>query len=382
MAEESGGDKKHDPTPWRLEKARQDGDVGKSQDLASAIVLLVAVILLMVMGKQVVDSLFEYSHNILSEPILLIPEHEEADALAQSVQSLFYETVMRFMKPMSVFFILLALTGIFANIFQIGFHWLPNKLGLDIKRIDPIKGFGNIFSTKSLVRFLMGILKIVICSVVAWYAVVYSIGEIMNMPEKETGQIAAFLVWLLLMIALKVAAALVIIALIDLMYQKHQHMQKLKMTDQEMRDEVKNMMGDPQLIQKRRQFHQELVSKQQVQGTEDADVVVTNPTHFSVAIKFDAKTMDAPVVVAKGADLLAFQIRNIAAEKNIPIVRKPLLARTLFSTVDIGKAIDYSISREQMQTLVEVIRYAYSLTGRDLKSEMDYRERNKHRRAA
>ena len=378
MAEDTSGDKKHDPTPWRLEKAREDGNVAKSTDLASAIVLLLAIILLMTIGKQVADTLFEYSHKMLFDPyILIVPETQDADALKQTAYSLFYETVIRFMKPMSIFFALLFVTAVLANIFQIGFLWLPNKL-FDIKRIDPIKGFGNIFSMRSLVRFLMGIVKIAICAVVAWYAVESSIGEIMNLPESETGQIAAYLVWTLLIIALKVAAALVIIALVDLMYQRFQHMQKLRMTDQEMRDEVKNMMGDPQLIGKRRQFHRELINRQQVQGTEDADVVVTNPTHFSVAIKYDARTMENPVVVAKGADLLAFQIRNIAAEHHIPILRRPMLARTLFSAVEIGMPIN-TISREHMQTLIEVMTTAYSLRGRDLQREMGLRDRNRQR---
>ena len=380
MAEGNDGDKKHDPTPWRLEKARQDGDVAKSEDLASAIILLLAVILLMTIGKHIAAALYEYTSTMLSDPILLIPEHEEADALKQSVQSLFHDTVIRFMKPMSVFFLLLVLTAILVNVFQIGFHWLPNKLGLDIKRIDPIKGFGRIFSMRSVVRFLMGIVKIVICSVVAWYAVESSIGEIMNLPESETGQIAVFLCWTLLLIALKVAAALVIIALIDLMYQRFQHSQKLRMSDQEVRDEHKQMIGDLQIIQKRRQFHQELVKKQQIQGTQDADVVVTNPTHYSVAIKFDAKTMDVPVVVAKGTDLIALQIRKIAAENGIPVVEKRELARTLFERVDIGGEIYNNVSLEHVNMLGEVLHYAYSLAGRNLAAEVNYRERIRKRR--
>jgi len=374
MAEDTSGDKKHDPTPWRLQKAREDGNVAKSEDLASAIILLLAIILLMTIGKQVVDTLFEYSNKMLVDPyILIIPETQDADALKQTTYSLFFETVVRFMKPMSLFFGLLLVMAVLANIFQIGFLWLPNKL-FDITRIDPIKGFGRIFSMRSVVRFLMGIVKIVICAIVAWFAVESSIGEIMNLPESETGQIAAYLVWTLLLIALKVAVALVIIALVDLMYQRFQHMQKLRMSDQEMKEEVKNMMGDPQLIGKRRQFHKELIERQQVQGTEDADVVVANPTHFSVAIKFDARTMGGPVIVAKGADLMAFQIRQIAAEHNIPVIRRPMLARTLYSTVDIGKPI--YLDAEHFRTLVEVIRLAYRLRGRDIDREI--RERNNH----
>ena len=149
------------------------------------------------------------------------------------------------------------------------------------------------------------------------------------------------------------------------------------MTDEEIRQEIKNMIGDPQIISKRRQIQREMAMKQRVQGTPDADVVVTNPTHFAVAIKFDARTMDGPVVVAKGADFLAFQIRNIAAEHRIPVVERKPLARALFDTVDIGEPI--TLIPEHMKTLTEVLIYVYGLTGRDFLGEYDYRQRSRRR---
>jgi flagellar biosynthetic protein FlhB len=380
MAEDNG-DKKHDPTPRRLEQAREKGQIAKSQDLAAAIVLLLAIALLMTIGKAIVADMYEYGCVMLSEPLLLLPpDTEDPKALEQSIYSLLHETVLMHLNPMKptslfYFFILLMFTAIVANIAQVGFLWLPDKLAFDITRLDPIKGFGRIFSMQSVVRLLMGIVKIVICAAVAWYAVEGSIGELLILPENETNQMASFLVWILLMIALKVAVALVIIALIDLMYQRWKHMQDLKMTDQEVRDEMKNMIGDPQIISKRRQIQREMAQKQRAQGTQDADVVVTNPTHFSVAIKFDARTMDGPVIVAKGADFLAFQIRKIAAEHRIPVVERKPLARALFDTVDIGEPI--TLSQEHMKTLVEVLMYVYKLTGRDMNSEMNYRQRSR-----
>jgi flagellar biosynthetic protein FlhB len=283
------------------------------------------------------------------------------------------------MKRLAIFFFLLMLTAVAANILQIGFLWLPDKLGFDITRLDPIKGFGRIFSMQSVVRFLMGIVKILICAAVAWFAVEGSINQILLLSENDTNQIASYLVWILLIIALKVAAALVIIALLDLMYQRWKHMQDLKMTDQEIRDEIKNMIGDPQILQKRKQIQQEMARQQRAQGTQEADVVVTNPTHYSVAIKFDARTMDGPVIVAKGADFMAFQIRKIAAEHQIPVVERKLLARTLYESVEIGKPI--TLVPEQMQTLTEVLVYAYGLVGRDFFGEYDNRQRNRRRRA-
>jgi len=367
MAEGDNGDKKHDPTPRRLEQAREKGQVPKSQDLAAAIVLLLAVVLLMTLGREIAKDLYEHAYVLLSEPLLLTPENREQDGLRQSVDSLFHETILRYLNPLKpislfYFFILLMFTAVLANIVQIGFLWLPDKLAFDFTRLDPVKGFGRIFSMQSVVRFLMGILKIIICAAVAWWAIAGSFGDILNLSETETNQIASFLVWMLLMIALKVAVALVIIALIDLMYQRWKHMQDLKMTDEEIRQEIKNMIGDPQILSKRRQIQREMAQKQRTQGTPDADVVVTNPTHYAVAVKFDPRTMNNPVVVAKGADFLARQIKKIAAEHRIPVVEQKLLARTLYDMVEIGDAI--MLTDEHMTTLAKVLAYAYRLAGR------------------
>ena len=159
MAEENG-DKKHDPTPRRLEQAREKGQVAKSQDLAAAIVLLVAIVLLLTIGKQIVSDLYEYSCMMISEPLLLVPENQELDGLKQSVQSLFHETVTKFLdyknlSSLFYFFILLMVIAIVSNIAQIGFLWMPDKLNLDFTRLDPIKGFGRIFSMQSVVRLVL-----------------------------------------------------------------------------------------------------------------------------------------------------------------------------------------------------------------------------------
>ena len=362
MAEENG-DKKHDATPNRLREAREKGQVAKSQDLAASLVLLLAIILLMTLGKLIATELYEYTQSMLLDPTHLITENQEPDALKQSVLGLFHETVIRFMKPLSIFFVLLLVTAVCANLAQIGFLWLPDKAKIDFTHLDPIKGFKRIFSMQSVVRLLLGIVKIIICAAVAWFAVVNSIGEILHSSENETNQIASFLVWMLLMVALKVAVALVIISLLDLMYQRWKHAQDLKMTDQEIRDEFKQYDGDPQIKSKRRQIQQEMAKKQRVQGTQDADVVVTNPTHFAVALKFDAQTMSSPMVVAKGADHLAFQIRKIAGEHGIPVIERKALARTLFDKVEIGQFV-HMMAPECIQTLAEVMVAAYRLTGR------------------
>ncbi|MDR0338416.1 MAG: EscU/YscU/HrcU family type III secretion system export apparatus switch protein [Planctomycetaceae bacterium] len=368
MASE-GGDKTHEATPRRREQAREQGQVAKSQDLAAALVLLFAIILLMTLGKQIAEHFANYSRVMLSDPLFLIPENTDKDGLNQSVMNEFYKTVLSFMRPVGLFFLLLLLVAVLANLAQIGFLWLPDKLGFDMTRLDPIKGFGRIFSMQSVMRLLMGIIKITICALVAYYAVRGEIGTILNLTENDENQISAYLVWTLLMIALKVAVALVIIAILDYMYQKWKFEQDLRMSQEEMREEMKNMLGDPQVLGKRRQIQREMAMKQRggVQGTSDADVVVTNPTHYAVALKFDPETMDVPIVVAKGADFLAQQIRKIALEHGIPIIEKKLLAQALFKTVEIGQPVRET---EHLIALAEILAYAYRLSGRNIEDEL------------
>ncbi|MDR1141205.1 MAG: EscU/YscU/HrcU family type III secretion system export apparatus switch protein, partial [Planctomycetaceae bacterium] len=230
-----GGDKTHEATPRRREQAREQGQVAKSQDLAAALVLLFAIILLMTLGKQIAEHFANYSQTMLSDPLFLIPENAEKDGLNQSVMNEFYKMVLSFLQPVGIFFLSLLAVAVLANLAQIGFLWLPDKLGFDFTRLDPIKGFGRIFSMQSVVRLLMGIVKIVICALVAYYAVCGEIGTILNLTENDENQISNYLVQTLLMIALKVAVALVIIAILDYMYQKWKFEQDLRMSNEEMR---------------------------------------------------------------------------------------------------------------------------------------------------
>lgn len=369
MADERG-DKSHDPTPRRREQAREQGQVAKSQDLASAIMLVFGIVLLMTLGRRIVTRFREYSDRMLSEPMFITPENAEDGGLFQSVMSQLYVTVLSFLGPLSLFFLALAGTAILVNLAQVGFLWLPDKLGFDFTRLDPVKGFGRIFSMQSVMRLLMGVVKIVLCAVVAYYAVRNEISVILNMTANEEEIIAAYLAETVLMIALKVAVALALIAIIDYMYQKWKFEQDLKMSTEEIREEMKNMLGDPQIIGKRRQLQREMAQKQRpgsVLGTSEADVVVTNPTHLAVALKYDPETMDVPTVVAKGSGFLAQQIRRIALENGIPIVERKPLARALFKTVEIGRPV---LDQEHLVALAEILAYAYRLSGRNIDEEL------------
>jgi len=364
---DDGGDKTHDPTPRRREQAREQGQVAKSQDLASALVLVLALILLWkVIGSWTIHRLVAYSQEMLGVPVLIA--NLSHDGLQNEMVALCYGTTIWFMTPLAVFFGAMLVGAVFVNIAQIGILWLPDKLGFDITRLDPIKGFGRIFSLQSVMRLVMGIVKVIICGVVAYYAVKGEVATIFNLSDLSKEQIAGYLVNTIIWIALKVAIALAILAILDYMYQRWKHEQDLRMTTEELREEFKATVGDPHVLQKRRQMRQEMAQQQRsVQGTKDADVVVTNPTHLSIALKFDPETMDVPMVVAKGADLIAMQIRKIALENHIPIIERKPLARALYETVEIGQPVQ---DNDQLIALAEILAYAYRLSGRNINEEL------------
>jgi len=358
---EEGGDKTHEATPHRREEALKEGQVARSQDLPAALVLLAAVILLMKLGPKIVDLFAAFTNYSLREPFLLIAENTENGGLFNSVIAHYFGTTLSFLGPMSLFFGVLLLVAVGANLGQVGFLWLPQKLAINPSHLDPIKGFGRIFSMQSIMRLVMGIVKIIICAAVAYYALRNEILTILSLTGLEEPQIGAYMVQTLLMVALKIAVALVILAILDYMYQRWKYNQDLRMTTEEMRRETKEMLGDPQILMKRRQIQRELAQAQRsAQGASDATVVVTNPTHLAVAIKFDPKTMHVPIVVAKGAEYWAQEIRRIALKHGIPLVEKKPLAQSLYKTVEVGQPI----REEHFKPVIEILKYVYELKGR------------------
>ncbi len=353
MAEQSG-DKSHEPTERRRTKAREEGQVARSQDLASSVVLLVAIILLMTTGKQIVDVLVAYSRHTLGEEAWLTSD-------GSTIYAHLFQATFLILKPVGIFMLILVTAAILVNYLQVGWMFLPNKLAFDFKKIDPIKGFGRMFSLQSLMRLIFGLLKIAICAGVAWYALRNELSNILKLVDMDEGESTVYMLQLLLSVALKIAVCLVILAILDYAYQKWKHEQDLKMTTQEMRDEMKEMMGDPQLVSKRRQIQREMAQQRMSQSVPQADVVVTNPTHLAVALRYDPATMPAPIVVAKGAGVIAKRIRQLALEHGVPILERKPLAQALFKHVEINQ----HIPAEHFAAVAEILAYVYQLKGKN-----------------
>lgn len=354
---EFDGDKQHDATPHRRQQAREEGQVARSQDLGSAALLLVGLLGLWYGGSDLAG----YFGRIFRESLGSQAWRElERDSLAPWL----FDTVASLAWAVVPLLGLVLLAAIAVNLGQVGILFLPQKLMPNWSHIDPLKNGQRLFSLSSLVRLAFGLFKVALVAGIAAWSLWTEQRQLMNLAELDAGQVAAYLTSVTLWTCIKIAAALVVLALLDYGYQYWKHEQDLKMTTQELREELKDQQGNPQVISRRRQIHRQMVQSKIATTVPKADVVVTNPTELAIAIQFDLDTMAAPVVVAKGAGAVAQRIRRLALEHQVPIVERKELAQVLYKNVEIGKQIPV----EQYAAVAEVLRYVYQLKGKKLPS--------------
>lgn len=352
MAEQSG-DKKYDATPHRRQKARQEGQVAKSQDLSSVSLLFAGVSALLFLGQTAATRVQDFASLQLAEEAWTVATPELV--LNQAVKLMYLIGVI-LLPLMSVLF-LVALT---VNVMQTGFLFLPQKLTLDFKKVNPIQGVKRLFSLQNAVRLMMGLFKVGVVVGVALFSLYQEAEQMLAVSSMTVPQIAAYLAQTTLWTCLKIAAALLVLALLDYLFQKWKFDQDLRMTEQEMRDEIKQTQGDPQIAARRRAVQRQLVNNRISNSVPDADVIVTNPTELAVALKYDPETMSAPVVVAKGAGTLAQKIRRLALENSIPIVERKELARSLYKEVE----LNHEVPSSSYAAVAEVLKYVYELQGK------------------
>lgn len=349
------GDKKHDPTQHRKQEARKQGQVAKSQDLGSALLLVVGIALIMTLGRSLVDFLGQFTATQLGGDAWL-------NANTETFTSFTYQLLGDLARHVLPMFVALMLVAILVNVAQVGFMFLPDKLGLDFTRLDPIKGVQRIFNLQGFMRLGMGILKIAIATAVAIAVLWREVATIIGLAGLATMDVATYLCDVVMWTSLKVAVALLILSLLDYAFQFWKHNQDLKMTDQELKEEMKNLEGDPQLIAKRKMIQRQLAMDRMQDTVPGADVVVTNPTELAIAIKYDPESMEAPMVVAKGAGVMAQRIRRLALEHNIPIVEKKPLAQALYKEVDVNQFVP----ADKYAAVAEILAYVYQLKGKKL----------------
>ncbi len=356
MADDDG-DKTEAPTPKRRKEAREEGDVARSSDLAGAALLVAMLVSFWIFGGRLWEAMLNVGVRSFGAELQATPLYV-AEGAGGAVQSWVWLAVKNLAFGMLPLLGVVVVVAILANVVQVGLHLTPKKLQPSLKSLNPISGFKKLFfESKTYVGFGMNLLKLGIVASVAWWSVSTSLPSILALQHVESGTLVGAAGWCVFVVGLKVALALLVLSLLDFAYQKWQHEQKLKMTKQQVKDEMKNMDGDPQMKARRRQMAIQQSMKGIRDGVPQADVVVTNPTHFAVAIKYDEGKMHAPRVVAKGGDLLAMRIRETAVANGVPIVERPPLARALFRSVEVGQ----EIPEDFYSAVAELLAYVYRL---------------------
>jgi flagellar biosynthetic protein FlhB len=352
---EHAGDKSFEATPHRRQEAREKGQVAYSQDLASAGLLLAGVLLLMLLG----GSLLAYCANLMRDRLGVVTE------LTTSPETVLHEWFGIALALATVtlpIMGLMLLGGILASVLQIGLLWVPERVAPDFSRLDPLAGLKRIFSLTGMMRLGFGLFKVLIVSVVAIVVFWQRWDDVLRSSALEVPQYAKFLLDLSLSTVLWVGLALVILAIFDFALQRWKYDQDLRMTHQEVREEMKNLQGDPQIVARRRAIQRQMALNRIAGSVPKADVVITNPTELAVAIQYEPDEMAAPIVVAKGAGVLAQRIRRLALEHNIPIVERKPLAQLLYKEVDVGRPVP----TESYAAVAEVLAYVYQLKGKKL----------------
>ena len=352
MAEESG-EKSQDATAHRREQAREEGQVAQSQDLASALLLLGSLLVLMFAGTNLVEFSGKLLTTQLGGDAWLSADRDFAVLHLSDLTT----TLGWVMAPILGFVLLLSV-GV--HLMQIGFLYVPSKLAPDWSNVNPLDGFKRLFSLTGAVRLGFGIFKIAIVGAVAFTAVYNRRDEILALATLEIPQIALFTWDICLWTAFKIGLALLILGILDYGYQWWKQEQDLKMTQQEVREEMRNLQGDPQVIARRKQVQRQIAMQRLSSDVPKADVVITNPTELAIAVQYDPATMNAPVVVAKGAGVVAQRIRRLALEHGIPIVEKKPLAQSLYKDVD----LNHPIPDQLYAAVAEVLAYVYQLKGK------------------
>lgn len=348
------GERTEQPTARRLAQARRRGQVAKSTDLSAAIDLGGAVVLLVALGGSLVASMVVTLRGVLDGQAPGDPLRVDGLTAAG------WWVAGRIALAAVPLTLLVAVVAAVGQLIQVGWLVTFEPLRPRLDRLNPITGLKRLFSRRNLVKSAVNVGKLAIVIVVALLVVRRHIGLIPALPLMDLLPAVGAVGRMALELAVALLVLLVLLGLADLVYQRWQHIQDLKMTRQEVKEERRAMEGDPEIRGRRLRMARDIAMQRIRQTVPKADVVVANPTHFSVALRYDAATMRAPKVVAKGADHLALRIRYLALSAGVPIVRRPPLARALYWNVPVGQ----EIRPEHYEAVAEVLAYVYRLNGR------------------
>lgn len=342
--------KTEEPTAKKLQQAREKGQIPLSREVNNWVMLCAGTLVMALMAGPMFAQLMDIMK-------LYIERADTLPSLPGGTAIILGEGIKSVMKAVAFPMLMLLIVAILAPFIQVGPLWSVETIKPDLNKISPATGYKRIFSMRSIMEFIKGILKIVVLSIIGIVIIKPYLPAMEHMVGISMPAMAFELNTMFIKMMIGILVALMIIAAIDLIYQRHEHYMKMRMTKQEVKDEYKQMEGDPQIKGKLRQLRAQRARQRMMQAVPEADVVITNPTHFSIALKYDPKHMDAPKCIAKGIDEVALRIREVAKEHNIVLFENRPLARALYDTVE----IDDTIPEEHFKAVAEVISFVFKM---------------------
>lgn len=349
MAEESFQERTEEPTQRRREEAREEGQVARSVEINSAIILLFGILSLFFMGGVLKGQLTTFMQRMLREaPIASL---SSGNVYAYSI---FFASFL--VKVLSPIFGVLIVAGLLANILQVGFLFSTKPLAPKFNKLNPASGVKKLFSKRSLEMLIRDVLKVALIGYVAYRTVKPQMGACIPLVDAEVKQIFAFAARMTFQVGIRTAIVMLILAALDYLFQRYEHTKDLRMTKEQVKEEQKRSEGDPLIKSRVRSIQREMARKRMMASVPEADVVITNPVRLAVALKYDPQSMKAPSVVAKGERLIAAQIKRIAQEAGVPIIEDKPLARALYKAVEVGMEVPQSLYRAVAEVLAYVFR--------------------------
>ncbi|WP_282034533.1 flagellar biosynthesis protein FlhB [Metabacillus indicus] len=344
------GEKTEKATPRKREDVRKKGQVAKSADVNTAIGLLTVFLAFLFIGPFMMKQLLALMKSSLQETLLLqLSEKNVHELMMQiAVQSAYMGGPI-----MGVALI----AGIAGNYLQVGFLFSTEAVQMKLEKINPIQGFKRIYSLRAVVELLKSILKISFVGAVTFSVIWFQMDGILSLSKLSVEKAFLFVSKLAFQMGLFASIALLFLSLLDYFYQKYDFEKNIRMSKQDLKDEFKKSEGDPLIKSRIKQKQREMATRRMMQDVPGADVVITNPTHYAIALKYDEDKMDAPFVVAKGVDFVAQKIKETAKTNNVTMIENRPLARALYDQVDIGRAVP----EEFFKAIAEILAYVYQL---------------------
>ena len=345
------GEKTEKATPKKRQDSRKKGQVLKSPDVTSAIVLLSIFLFLFFFAGFLRSEIYSFFSVAFTKYMLV------ETLTIESVILIFTDILIEMAVIVLPIMLVAVVAAIAGNLFQFGLLFTTEPLKFDLKKIDPIKGLKRIVSIKAIVELLKSIMKIAFIGSVTTLILWMNIEQVLSLSFKSAWDTLSTIGWLTGMMGIAASFVLLFISVLDFFYQRFDYEKNLKMSKQDIKDEHKNSDGDPIIKSRIRQRQREMAMRRMMQEVPTADVVITNPTHFAIALKYDDASMDAPTVVAKGADFVAQKIKLIAKENDVVMVENRELARAMYDQVEIGQ----KIPDEFFKAIAEVLAYVYRI---------------------